>query len=86
MTDWLKLNVNDTVKVRLTNSGKLAHRRAHDELRRQFPKLRKYSPPKTDADGWSEWQLWHLMQAFGPVISLGSEPPFETTILVGGGK
>lgn len=39
-----------------------------------------YTPPKEDASGWSKWQLWSLMEAFGPHIHLGSENCFETTI------
>jgi hypothetical protein len=77
----VKFNINDYVRVRLSNGGKLTHRRQHDELRKQFPSIGKYVPPKVDSDGYSRWQLWSLMQTFGPAISLGSEPPFETEII-----
>lgn len=77
----VKFNINESVRVRLSNSGKLIHRRQHDELRTQYPSIGKYTPPKTDAQGYSRWQLWSLMQTFGPSISLGTEPPFETEII-----
>ena len=41
-----------------------------------------YIPPKEDADGWSEWQLWVLMQEFGSAISMEMRPPFETNIQI----
>ncbi len=74
-------NINDHVRVRLTMTGKLLHRRQHDQLRREFLSLPKYEPPAVDFEGYSRWQLWHLMQCFGAAISLGSEPPFEMEIL-----
>lgn len=38
--------------------------------------------PAQDKDGWSRWQAWSLMQDLGPHISMGMNPPFETTIRV----
>jgi hypothetical protein len=39
-------------------------------------------PPKEDAEGWSEWQLWVLMQEFGPHMGLGFLAVIETEIEV----
>jgi hypothetical protein len=75
-------NVNDNVRIRLTKHGRAIHR---DNFKKLFPTGRKlislkYSPPKEDADGWSTWQLWRLMQEFGPHMNTGFDPPFETEI------
>jgi hypothetical protein len=73
-------NINDFVRVRLTDRGRLHCRRRYDSLRRQYPSLPKYQAPKTDERGYSRWQLWDLMETFGAAIQHGAEPPFETEI------
>ena len=79
----LRFNINETVHVRLTDRGRAIHRQEFDDLSTQFPNCGlTYSPPREDADGWSEWQLWHLMEMFGPHIHLGGEQPFETNIVI----
>ena len=39
-----------------------------------------YTPPAEDEEGWSRWQLWALMDVFGPHMSLGVESPFGPVI------
>lgn len=73
-------NINDYVAVRLTDAGR-AHHKADFERRMSKAKLAfEYRPPVEDADGWSRWQLWALMEAFGSLCTLGCVPPFETNI------
>ena len=76
----MKLNINEYVKVKLTDKGRAIHKKQYEELFASCPELMNYRPPREDADGWSKWQLWDLMQRFGPHISLGVEVPFETEI------
>jgi hypothetical protein len=65
----MKFNINENVRVRLTESG----RRILLESGRSIP--------REDLNGWSEWQLWVLMEAFGPHLHIGVLPtPFETEI------
>ena len=64
------LNVNSTVRVKLTKHGRSVNTR---DL---------YMSPKEDAEGRSEWKLWQLMQIFGPHMSLGGRPCFEADIEV----
>jgi hypothetical protein len=76
------MNINHMVRVKLTDSGRAALARQHVEFwanagsSEPYP----YTSPKEDADGWSEWQLWVLMQDLGHLCRLGFETPFETTI------
>ena len=79
--EWYKLNVNDTVRVKLTDYG-LAHlRREHDELNKLFNGLMgDYVPPVQDEDGYCDFQLWDLMYKMGPLLRMGGSAPFETTI------
>lgn len=83
----LPFNMNDYVRVRLTDFGRARLREQHDELYRLVVasggEAREWVPPKEDADGWSEWQLWSLMQRLGQHIYLGMPtPPFDTSIQI----
>jgi hypothetical protein len=77
----LTLNMNDTVKVRLTPFGREVLRKNHDELFKDWKTPYPYTPPY-EKDGVSQWQLWTLFQEFGRVISLGQETPFDNDIEV----
>lgn len=77
----MKSNINEDVQVQLTDHGRRIHREQHDEFNKSFPHLKlKYTKPKEDNGGWSKWQLWHLMQVFGPHIHLTMDNPFNLTI------
>lgn len=78
----MKLNINDTVKVKLTDAGIAILRKNHDELARSFPKLGDFKLPIVDPDGYSSFQLWGLMETFGPYMHIGFKVPFETEIVV----
>lgn len=80
-------NINNNVRVKLTPYGRALHGKDHEDFWDQHDPIRHYphpyAAPKEDADGWSVWQLWTLMQAFGPHIHIGMhEQPFETTIML----
>ena len=70
------VNVNDTVKVKLTPYGHYAHQKEFESLRSTCPSL-SYIHPKVDADGYSRFQIWELMNCFGPYMVVGSKPLFE---------
>lgn len=73
--DAFILNANDTVRVKLTDAGRAALKKAHEE---RFEGKLEYHAPKEDADGYSRWQVWSLMADIGSQIYLGmSEPLFE---------
>jgi hypothetical protein len=78
----MKVNINDIVRVRLTDEGRAIHRRNYDALMTALPQAARfeYMPPKESQDGWSEWQMWHLLQQFGLWCRMGFTPPFETVI------
>lgn len=65
----MKFNISDSVRVKLTTLG------------REIVKA-KFGPRFTvkEKDGWSTWQLWELMEVFGPYIETGRDLPFETEI------
>jgi hypothetical protein len=78
----IELNINDWVSVKLNDIGRDRHRADFDRWTANLQRKPEYRAPKEDAEGWSKWQLWHLMEIFGPLINLGAIPPFETTIRV----
>ncbi len=77
-------NTNDYVRVKLTTAGRFRVLQRHVELCNlilaQGGKPRPYSPVKEDAHGWSEWQLWSLMETFGPEMGMGKDLMFATNI------
>ena len=78
----ISVNINDTVKVKLTEGGKRLHRAMFDQFHAMYPQLKhEYIAPKEDAEGYSEFQLWCLMQDFGPHIRLGGMPPFSDIVI-----
>jgi hypothetical protein len=84
----MKFNVNDNVKVKLTDKGRIALQENHQKFLARMEAhslkvsnlLKVFTPKKEDANGWSTWQLWHLMEELGPHISIGMDPPFEPNI------
>lgn len=75
-------NINDLVRVKLTQHGKDVLKKKHYEFFKKYNiPDRPYVPKKEDSKGWSEWQLWCLMSDFGgDVITIAGELLFETTI------
>lgn len=77
----MKLNINSTVRVRLTDAGRQELRRQVADLRRQLGGLPFQAHPREDSEGWSRWQLWALMSQLGHMCQLGfGDLPFETEI------
>lgn len=85
----IDVNLNSHVYVRLTDVGREELRRQHRELRTHLSGVPGYDlsrlpgdgVPK-EADGWSRWPLWDLMNRLGALVYLGGPPPFETTIRI----
>lgn len=80
----MDFNINHHVMVKLTQHG---HRLLRNDFRQKYgdglTASHVYKPPKEDADGWSRWPLWELMQRFGEHFHLGQmTPPFELTIRI----
>ena len=77
------MNLNDTVLVKLTDHGRELMRKNYEALWawHAVPPY-EFKLPKEDADGFSKWQLWSLMQEFGAHIHMGMRNPFDLTIRV----
>lgn len=79
---FMPFNINDYVRVRLTDFGRKVHRERFRKLNAQIPLHAdlEYTPPKEDENGWSEWQMWCLIDTFGEHVGMCKEQPFETGI------
>lgn len=80
MSVTVSLNVNDEVWVKLTDEGHKYYRDAWNE--RLGGCNLEYYPPREDSQGYSQWQLWCLMDWFGPGIHMGMAPFFHGDILL----
>jgi hypothetical protein len=73
-------NVNSNVYVKLTPRGKEIYRKFWGEALKGSP-IESSSPVlHTDAEGWTEFQMWDLMCIFGSHLYNGCVVPFETNI------
>lgn len=78
--ELLEFNVNYRILVRLTDHGRAVHKRQWDERAAGMPFYPAYEAPSEDAEGWSEWTTWVLMDTFGGSMGPWNELPFETTV------
>lgn len=66
----MMFNINDNVYVRLTARGRSI----------LLENAQPVPASASNADGYTRWQLWDLMQTFGKYLFNGSIVPFETDI------
>ena len=78
----MAFNVNDLVWIKLTGAGRDILAKRESEFNRLYMPSKGGWFPKSDADGWSKWQLWQVMSEFGADCFNGCKVPFETTILL----
>lgn len=67
LPDLLQFNVNDWVRVKLTQHGFDVHKREYEHFwwaQGRKPPY-KYEPPKVDSYGFSRFQTWEFLQKFG---------------------
>lgn len=81
-----KFNINNYVKVKLTDYGREIHKKHHIDLFTEIGKLDKfpYETLKEDEYGYVTFQLHDLMKLFGEYFGAGGRPeqyPFKFDIL-----
>ena len=71
-------NINNIIKVRLTDRGKDIFYHQHDELNDFYGKeILKPRYPDVDEDGFTSFQLWHFMEIYGPHTHIGMDNYIE---------
>lgn len=78
----LTVNLNDYVKVKLTDAGREYLKQYAAEFNKQYPKVNIRMERKEDRHGYSRWQLHDLINTFGGGVAIGKDLLFETDILV----
>lgn len=78
------INMNDYVKVKLTELGIQELKKQHDEMNEHLIS-RGGMPYETfqinkDEEGYTKFQLWKLMSHFGHMMHNGAKQPFEMDI------
>lgn len=65
-------NINELIKVKLTDHGKDIYYHQYDEFNKKVGYL-TISPryPKVDSDGFTSFQLWEFMEIYGPHMHIG---------------
>ena len=79
----MKFNINDNIKLKITQRGRDILRYNHQELSsRLVHPLAPYKEPIEDSEGYITMQLWTVMHTFGPYMSMTGVLPMETEIII----
>lgn len=67
-----RINLNERIKVKLTDYGKEIYYHMNDDMFRQTG-LSVFKPefPKTDEEGYTTFQLWDFIHIYGNYIGMG---------------
>lgn len=77
------INLNDFVKFKLTDKGKDIYYHQYDEINALWGRqIAKPHYPKTDANGYTEMQLWDFMRLYGEHMDMGMENVIEPLDLI----
>lgn len=68
----ININLNEIVKVKLTDLGKEIFYHQHDEFNKRMGKeVIKPKYPREDEDGYSRFQLWYFIELYGNHFGMG---------------
>lgn len=71
MSDLIRINLNEPIKVKLTDWGKDIYYHQYDRTNRIAGReICKPKFPKEDENGYTEFQLWHFMELYGEYIGM----------------
>ena len=78
----IKVNINDVIKVKLTDLGKEIVQKNFDELRAWYPTIPLQTIYPIDDDGYTEFQLWTFMSMFGEHLYNGAPQIIENNEII----
>ena len=70
----IKINLNDRIKVKLTDLGKQIYRESFLSINERYGReifSKERAEPTVDEDGYTGFQLWDFMEMFGNYIGIG---------------
>ena len=78
-----KINLNETIKVKLTPLGAEIYYKQFDELNKQcWREICKPQMPRIDKDGYTEFQFWHFIELYGQHIGMCKQNVIEPLDIV----
>ena len=81
MLQYKETNLNNCIKVKLTEKGKEIYRNRFDEDDVKELGI-EYCEPKVDEEGYTEFQMWDFIRIFGKHFHILGDNPCETNCLV----
>lgn len=83
--EYKTFNINEFIKVKLSQKGKLVYSEHQIEIQKRFNRDKiKIDVPlnvEVNSEGFTEFQLWRFMEIFGSHMYCGAEPIIEGPIL-----
>lgn len=73
----MKINLNEIIKVKLTDYGQEIYYHRNDDLILHGCKYVEQKFKKTDENGYSKFQLWDFMNVYGRYMLLGVQNIIE---------
>lgn len=66
----VKINLNEKIKVKLTDYGKVVYYNRLKELNDKLGSMFKPCFPKEDEEGYATFQLWVFMETYGQYMNM----------------
>lgn len=67
----VRINLNETIKVKLTDYGKQIYYHRFDDINREYGReIIEPSFPKVDEEGYTTFQLWYFIELYGEHIGM----------------
>lgn len=83
MKEQFRINLNDTVRVKLTRLGKAIYRHRYDQINAcAGEEVVKPIDPKEDEQGYTSFQLWDFIELYGQHIGMGRPNVIEPLDIV----
>ena len=79
----IRINLNEPIKVKLTDWGKEIYYHQYDRINEHLGKeIHKPEFPKEDENGYTEFQLWRFMELYGRYMGMVSKNVIEPLEIV----
>lgn len=74
----IKINLNETIKVKLTDFGKEIYYHRFDDINKMARReVIKPTMPYVDEEGYTSFQLWYFMQLYGEYMEVATPNVIE---------
>jgi hypothetical protein len=84
MKEYVKFNMNDIVRVKLTDKGKEIFLNLDKKIDKRIVDIIGFNVYgwRIKEDGYVDMQMWEFMQVFGNHMKLGNDLPVEMDIIL----